>query len=110
MSSLKNAVGYLLTGTALIACPCHLVVLLPAALGLLGGTALGALLAAYAGWLIAAATIYFIAALGGGLYLLYRRPEKGASCPAPSSGRKSRTPAIFRGQASHRRRERVTRK
>lgn len=39
--------GYLLTATALIACPCHLFLLLPLALGLLGGTALEATLAAH---------------------------------------------------------------
>jgi mercuric ion transport protein len=101
---LKKVVGYLLTGTALIACPCHLVFLLPVALGVLGGTALGAVLAANTGLVVAAATIYFVGALGTGLYLLNRRMEKGASYPAPSSGRKSR------GQASYEYRERVTRK
>ncbi|MEJ7872002.1 MAG: hypothetical protein WKF67_07060 [Rubrobacteraceae bacterium] len=101
---MKKAVGYLLTGTALIACPCHLVFLLPVALGVLGGTALGAVLAANTGLVVAAATVYFVGALGAGLYLLNRRMEKGASCPAPSSGRKSRD------QASYESRERVTRK
>jgi hypothetical protein len=102
--------GYLLTATALIACPCHLFLLLPLALGLLGGTALEATLAAHTGLVVVAVTVYFVGALSAGLYLLNRRTEKGASCPAPSSGWRSRTPAIFRGQASHRSRERVTRK
>lgn len=101
---MKKAVGYLLTGTALIACPCHLVFLLPVALGLLGGTALGAALAANTGLVVAAATVYFVGALGAGLYLLNRRTGKGSSCPAPSSGRKSRD------QTSHEYRVRVTRK
>lgn len=39
---MKKVGGYVLTATAFIACPCHLVFLLPLALGLLGGTALGA--------------------------------------------------------------------
>lgn len=99
---MKKIAGYLLAGTALIACPCHLVFLLPAALGLLGGTALGAALAANTGLIVAAATVYFVVALGAGFYLLNRLTEKGASCPAPSSGRKTR------GQASHGWRERVT--
>ncbi len=107
---LRRIVGYLLTGTALIACPCHLVFLLPAALGLLGGTALGATLAANTSLVFAAVSFYFVAALGAGLYLLNRRMEKGAGCPAPSSGRKSRTPALFRDQASHGSRERAARK
>ena len=100
---LRRIVGYLLTGTALIACPCHLVFLLPAALGLLGGTAMGAALAANTGLVVAAATVYFVGALGAGLYLLNRRMGKGARCPAPSSGGK------WRGQASYESRERVTR-
>ncbi len=102
---MKKAVGYLLTGTALIACPCHLIFLLPAALGLLGGTALGATLAANTSLVFATVTFYFVVALGAGLYLLNRRMEKGASCPpAPSSGRESR------GLASHGSRERLARK
>ncbi|MDP9476514.1 MAG: hypothetical protein M3R38_12675 [Actinomycetota bacterium] len=101
---MRTIAGYLLAGTALVACPCHLVFLLPAALGLLGGTALGGALAANTGLVVAAATVYFIAALSGGFYLLNRRTEKGASCPAPSSGRRSR------GQASHGSRERAARK
>ncbi len=101
---LRRIVGYLLTGTALIACPCHLVFLLPVALGLLGGTALGAVLAANTGLVVAAATVYFVAALGAGLYLLNRRREKGASCPVPSSARKSR------GQASYEAHEGATRR
>jgi hypothetical protein len=82
----KRVGGYLLAATALIACPCHLVLLLPLAIGLLGGTALGAALEANTGLLIAAATVYFVGALAGGLYLLNRRArdEEGTD-PAPSS-------------------------
>ena len=85
---MNKIAGYLLAGTALIACPCHLVFLLPAALGMLGGTALGAVLAANTGLVVAAATVYFGGALSAGLYLLNRRTEKETSCPVPSSGRK----------------------
>ncbi len=107
---MKRIAGYLLAITALIACPCHLVLALPLALSFLGGTALGVALEAHTGLLIAAATVYFIAALGGGLYLLNRWPEKGASCLSSPSGRNPRTPPIFRGRASYGGRERVTRK
>jgi mercuric ion transport protein len=91
---LKKAGGYLLLATAFLACPCHLVLWLPAVAGLLGGTALGA----NPGWLIAAATVYFAGALVGGLYLLGRRSGRGRRatketqdcCPAPSSIRRER--------------------
>lgn len=81
--------GYLLTATALIACPCHLFLLLPLALGLLGGTALGATLAAHTGLVVVAVTVYFVGALSAGLYLLNRRTEKGrvARHPRPDGGR-----------------------
>lgn len=85
---MKKVVGYVLTATAFVACPCHLVFLLPLALGLLGGTALGAALAANTGWVIAAATVYFVGALAGGIYLISRRArsEKERSSAPPSAG------------------------
>lgn len=86
--------GYLLAGTALIACPCHLVLLLPAVLGLLGGTALGAALGAHTGLVLAGATVYFVAALAGGLYLLNRRAQdEEGSDRAPSSAARKAMPA-----------------
>jgi len=92
---LKKIGGYILVGTALLACPCHLALLLPAVAGLLGGTALGAALGANAGWVLAAATVYFVGALAGGLYLLSRRAGRGGRatearncCPPPSGGRR----------------------
>lgn len=96
--ALKRAVGYVLTTTALIACPCHLVFLLPLVLGLVGGTALGAVLAANTGLIIAGATIYFVGALGAGLYLLNRQAAKRANCSRTSSGRKPRTLPLKTGQ------------
>lgn len=81
---MKKIGGYLLAATAFIACPCHLVFLLPLALGLLGGTALGAALAANTGLIVAAATVYFVAALGGGLYLLNRKAGDEEGPPAPA--------------------------
>ena len=83
---LKTVGAYLLMGTALLACPCHLAFLLPAGLGLLGGTALGTALGANVGWVIAAATVYFAGALAGGLYLLNRRvrdEKEGERTPSP---------------------------
>ena len=66
----------------MIACPCHLVLLLPA---VLGGTALGAALVANAGWVFAVATAYFVVALTGTLYLLYGRmtAKETVGCPHP---------------------------
>jgi mercuric ion transport protein len=74
-STVKRVSGYLLTATALVACPCHLVVTLLLVLGLLGGTALGAVLAANAWLVVVAATLYFALALGAGLYLLGHKPR-----------------------------------
>jgi mercuric ion transport protein len=70
---MKTLTGYLLTATALIACPCHLPFTLPLALALLGGTASGAALGANVWLVVAGATVYFVAALAAGLYLLSRR-------------------------------------
>lgn len=94
---MKKVGGYVLTATAFIACPCHLVFLLPLALGLLGGTALGAALAANTGWVIAAATVYFVGALGAGIYLLRRRPGDAENGPVPlpePKGGTTGTPAV----------------
>jgi mercuric ion transport protein len=104
---MKTVTGYLLTATAFIACPCHLILLLPLAIGLLGGTALGAALAANTGWVIAAATVYFVVALGAGLYLLKRRPrgtEDGpAALPDPKRATAKTPPAAGggAGRSSH---------
>ncbi len=86
--AMKRIGGYLLVTTAFLACPCHLVLLLPPVLGLVGGTALGAALGANAGWVIAGATVYFLGALTGGLYLLNRRAEATTEDPAPAAGRR----------------------
>jgi hypothetical protein len=85
-TEVRRAIGYVLTTTALIACPCHLVLLLPLVLGVLGARALGAELEANIGWLIAATTVYFVSALAGGLYLLDRRAKvEEETAPASSS-------------------------
>lgn len=78
MNKSNRVVGYVLTATALLACPCHLPFTLPLALGLLGGTAFGAALGTNTWLVVAGATIYFVAALGAGLYLLNRHTEEKA--------------------------------
>ena len=80
---MKKIGGYLLAATAFIACPCHLVLLLPLAVGLLGGTALGATLEANTGLIFASATVYFVGALAAGLYLLTRRATDEEGSPVP---------------------------
>ena len=92
---MRRVGAYLLMGTALLACPCYLVFLLPAVLGLLGGTALGAALEANTGFLVAAAMVYFFGALASGIYLMNRRArsEKERSPASPSAGRKTGAPA-----------------
>ncbi len=65
--------GYALMMTAFIACPCHLVFLLPLALTLLGGTALGTFLTARPELVFVAALVYFLVALAAGFALLNRR-------------------------------------
>lgn len=76
-STIGRVSGYLLTATAFVACPCHLVFTLPLALSLLGGTALGGALAANTWVVVAAATLYFAVALAGGIYLLDRQARHG---------------------------------
>ncbi len=107
---MKKVGAYMLMGTALLACPCHLAFLLPAALGLLGGTALGTALGPNLGWVIAAATVYFVTALAGGLYLLNRRAreeKEGERTPTPANRKAGPQPAATkenRPQAGARRR------
>lgn len=69
----RKIAGYLLTGTAFLACPCHLALTLPLVLTLVGGTSLGAFLVAQQEVVFLAATIYFLVGLTLGLVLLYWR-------------------------------------
>lgn len=89
---MRKHIGVLVTITGLLACPCHLPLVLPLLLAVIGGTALGAWLTAHSGWLIALSTLYFIGALIVGLRLLTRSDapagaarEPGAPPPMPSS-------------------------
>jgi hypothetical protein len=49
--------------TGFLACPCHLVITLPLAVALLGGTALGGWIATHQGAIALGATRYFVGAL-----------------------------------------------
>ena len=88
---MKRIGGYLLAATAFIACPCHLVLLLPWAVGLLGGTALGTTLEANTGLIVASATVYFVGALGVGLYLLNRWAPGEEGSPVHTSDQETGT-------------------
>lgn len=70
---MRRLSGYILMATAFIACPCHLLLVLPLLLTLLGGTALGTFLATRPDLVFAAALVYFIVALAAGFALLNRR-------------------------------------
>ncbi len=84
----QKILGYVLAATAIVACPCHLVITLPIVIGLLGGTALGTVLATHTGLVVAGASAYFVAALAAGFYLISRRKrseksDKGEACCPP---------------------------
>jgi mercuric ion transport protein len=66
----RALIGGFLAVTGFLACPCHLVITLPLAAALLGGTALGGWIATHQGAILVGATIYFIGALAGGATLL----------------------------------------
>ena len=60
--------------TGFLACPCHLVITLPLAAAVLGGTALGGWIATHQGVITVGASLYFVGALVvGGVLLLSRR-------------------------------------
>ncbi len=89
---MKKIGAYLLLGVAFVTCPCHLILTLPLALGLLGGTALGAALAAHTGAVVLAMGLFSFVALLGGSRLLVGVLDgaKGGRGPAPSDGRRAR--------------------
>lgn len=64
--------GYVLVVTAFIACPCHLPITLPLAVGLTSGTALGAIISQNQAAIYGLFTIYFIGGLALGYWLLTR--------------------------------------
>jgi hypothetical protein len=80
--------GWFFAVTGFLACPCHLVVTLPLAIGLLGGTALGGTalggwIAAHQGAIALAAGVYFAGALALAAVLLART---GQLSPHDASG------------------------
>lgn len=76
----KKLGGYALVVTGFLACPCHLVFILPLALALLGGTAVGAFLAENTGLVVALVTVYFVAALALGFQTLRRAKQDEEEC------------------------------
>jgi hypothetical protein len=78
--SLRTVAGYVLAASAVVACPCHVVLMLPLLLVLLGGTALGGVASQNPGLVLVAATLYFLVAVAGAYKLL------SATSDAPSAG------------------------
>src|SRR5690348_2005174 len=66
----RTFVGWVLAVTGFLACPCHLIITLPLAAALLGGTALSGWIAGHQGAILVGASLYFIGALAGGATLL----------------------------------------
>ncbi len=66
----RTLTGWFLAVTGFLACPCHLVITLPLAAALLGGTALGGWIAGHQGAIFIGASIYFISVLAAGATLL----------------------------------------
>ena len=86
-----RVVGWFLTVTGVLACPCHLVITLPLAVALLGGTALGGWIATHEGAIAVGAGVYFVGALAVGMTLLSLRRVvqsgsgvSGVSCALPT--------------------------
>ncbi|GAA5512480.1 hypothetical protein Dcar01_01194 [Deinococcus carri] len=78
-----NLRAYLLLGSALLLCPCHLPVLLALVAGGLGGNVLAGFLGRSMPLVLALATGYFVFALWLGQRLLRRQ----ASAATPGAGR-----------------------
>lgn len=64
--------GYVLVVTAFIACPCHLPITLPLAIGLTSGTAWGAIISQNQAAIYGLFTVYFVGGLALGYWLLTR--------------------------------------
>jgi hypothetical protein len=69
----RTGAGWFFTVTGFLACPCHLVITLPLAVALRGGTALGGWIATHQGAIALGATLYFVGALALGATLLLAR-------------------------------------
>ena len=86
--------GGIIGATAFLACPCHLAITLPLAIGLLGGSAIGAFLAANTSLVVGVAMVWFLVGLGLAWWLLSsssrveaarRLPETREGSPGSSS-------------------------
>jgi hypothetical protein len=82
---MRQVAGVVLTVTGMLACPCSLVLLLPALLSLLAGSALGSFLSQHTGLVYVTAGTYFVGActLGALLLLSAQRSltREDAACP-----------------------------
>jgi len=70
---MRSRSGLILLVSGFVACPCHLPLTLPLLLALLGGTSLGVFLRENTAVIVVAASVYFLIAIGAGLYLLIQR-------------------------------------
>jgi mercuric ion transport protein len=82
----RTLTGWFFTVTCFLACPCHLVVTLPLAAALLGGTALGGWIATHEGAIALGATLYFVGALALGATLLLTRASRQVGDTAGADG------------------------
>jgi mercuric ion transport protein len=82
---LRKLGGYILTATALLACPCHLPLTAGLVLAALSGTALGQLLTDNLWLLFLASSVLFLAALAAAFWLLGRQP----AADTPSAAREA---------------------
>jgi hypothetical protein len=81
---LRTAAGWVLLGTAALACPCHALLTLPLLAGFLAGTAVGAALREHPMLLLVGATLYFAVALVLAGRLLGRRAAASQSATGPA--------------------------
>jgi hypothetical protein len=81
----RTLAGYLLAATAVVACPCHVLLLWPLVLPLLASTALGGLLTSHPEWVLVGATAYFVAALLAAWRLLGERPADDSAPALPTA-------------------------
>ncbi len=85
---MRSRSGLILTVTGFLACPCHLPLTLPLLLAMLGGTSLGLFLRENTGLIFAAAGVYFLVAIGIGLFLLSgsaKRDDSSLCCSIDQS-------------------------
>lgn len=82
----RTHVGWFLSVTGFLACPCHLIITLPLAAALLGGTTLGDWIAGHQGAILVGALIGSATLLLAGKSMLASgstQPQDTRSIPAP---------------------------